>query len=129
MNDKLPDEIRDFLAQHIPSVAQLELLLLLRQEPGKRWSVPETAQACYITEAMTASILADLRRQGLIDQIGEGEYHYAPSSGELSRLVDEVSLIYQQRRVTVIGLIHSAPLDTLRSFADAFRLRKPKEET
>ena len=129
MPDKLPNEIRDFLAQNIASVAQLELLLLLRQQWEKRWSVAETAQACYISETMTEGLLVNLRRQGLIRQSAEGEYQYAPDSPELANLIDDLAAIYQQRRVTVIGLIHSAPIDTLRSFADAFRLRKPKEET
>jgi hypothetical protein len=128
MPDHVPAELRSFLAENIESVAQLELLLLLRSDAARTWSVSDAAKALYMAEEMTAPLLADLRVRGLLANSAGGEYQYSPRSPEQEQLVKELALLYQERRVTVIGLIHSAPTDVLRSFADAFRLRDPKKE-
>ena len=54
----------------------------------------------------------------------EPRYRYEPKSKELESAVDEVSKLYQQRRVTIINLIYSKPVDHVRSFADAFKFKK-----
>jgi hypothetical protein len=52
-------------------------------------------------------------------------FHYAPASGSpLDAAVAQLARDYAERRVTIITLIFSKPVDKLRSFADAFRLRK-----
>ena len=43
---------------------------------------------------------------------------------DLHRAVAGLAREYAARRVTVIGLIFSKPVDKIRSFADAFRLRR-----
>ena len=45
---------------------------------------------------------------------------------ELDQAVVRLAKDYAERRVTVITLIFSKPVDKLRTFADAFRLRKDK---
>jgi hypothetical protein len=129
MSDDFPAELRTFLAENIESVAQLELLLLLRREPEKSWTIAAAAQTSYMAEEMTAVLLGELCADGLLGTTAQGDYRYAPRTPELAKLVDELATVYSQRRVTVIGIIHSAPVDKLRRFADAFRLRKPKEES
>jgi hypothetical protein len=42
----------------------------------------------------------------------------------VARLADT----YRERRVAVVSLIASKPIDNVRAFSDAFRLRKRKEE-
>ena len=45
-------------------------------------------------------------------------------SNELDELVGSLEKVYEERRVSVITLIYSKPVDKVRTFADAFRLRK-----
>jgi hypothetical protein len=128
MPEEIPVELRSFLTENIESVAQLELLLLLRQEAERAWPVSAAAQALYISEEMTTPLLSRLRTTGLLATDAEGRFRFAPQTPQLARLADELAELYQLRRVTVIGLIHSAPVNKLRTFADAFRLRPPKED-
>src|SRR3712207_863190 len=64
MGDAFPAELRHFIAVHVESLAQLEAMLLLRQEPGKAWQSNDLAQRLYITPDMCAALLADLQRRG-----------------------------------------------------------------
>jgi hypothetical protein len=43
-------------------------------------------------------------------------------------LIDQLAVLYQQRRFSLVQLIYARPIDKLQSFADAFRFRKGKED-
>jgi hypothetical protein len=42
----------------------------------------------------------------------------------MDAVIGEVANAYASHRVTIIGLIFSKPTSTLKTFADAFRIRK-----
>ncbi|MEX0714451.1 MAG: hypothetical protein WD278_19095 [Pirellulales bacterium] len=122
--DRLPDELRHFIAANINSVAQLELLLLLRGSPHKDWCPEEVSRALYTTTDMMAAQLAELEGRGLLTSTQQGRYRYAPGTPELAAIVDQVAKLYKERRVSVISTIYAEPTEKVRTFADAFRLRK-----
>jgi hypothetical protein len=123
-------ELRDFIVNEIGSIAQLELLLLLQTQPEKQWTAAEAARALYTAEDATTALLEGFRARGLASASDASPltYQYAPRSPDLAQLVAELAQLYQARRVTVINLIYAGPVHKLQSFADAFRLRKPKQE-
>ncbi len=55
-------------------------------------------------------------------------YQYAPRSTALHETVTRVAECYRERRVAVITLIASKPIENVRAFSDAFRIRRKKEE-
>ena len=128
MTDDFPDDVRQFIADHINSAAELELLLLLKGDPGKQWTADEVGKSLYTSGEMCATQLGDLSSRGLLIVTSDGQprYQYRPSSEELHRLIVRLDDLYQQRRVSVITMIYSKPVDRVRTFADAFRLRKEK---
>jgi hypothetical protein len=124
----IPESVERFIRQHIGTIAQLELLLLLRNEPERTWSVDDAAKGIYTAVSMTGPLLDSLRASGLLVRQEVG-FQYAPASGELEAIVAELAQLYAERRVSVINVIYSATDDKLQSFADAFRLRRtPKKE-
>jgi len=129
--DEIDLELRVFIAENIGSVAQLEVLVLLADKPEKHFSSSEIARIFALSPEMTAGLLANLCQQGFAgattDQ--EPEYYYAPRTAEIDRRLRALAALYQSRRVTVIQLIYSQPVDKLRSFADAFRFRKSKGDS
>lgn len=130
MPDDIRAALRDFIVNEIGSIAQLELLLLLQGDPARHWTAEDAARALYTATDATATLLEALRARG-IAVAGEQSplsYRYAPKTPELDQLVRDLSTLYQTRRVTVINLIYAGPVQKLQSFADAFRLRKPKQE-
>jgi hypothetical protein len=124
MSDVFPAELKLFIAQHVESLAQLEALLLLRQDSQTQWKSAELSQRLYITPDMCEGILANLHQRGFVERNAEGGYRYHPSSSEADRVLAELAGVYQQRRVAVITEIYSKPVNKVQTFADAFRLRR-----
>ena len=119
--------VRAFIAERVDSVAQLEVLLLLHARPDRGWTARDVAAELRIDPNWAERQLAELPRRALAAASGES-YRYAPATAELADAVAGLAKAYAERRVTVINLIFSRPADTLRSFADAFRLRKDKPD-
>lgn len=55
-------------------------------------------------------------------------YIYKPHNPDLHKIVDEVEKAYKERRFSIIELIFSKPMDRIQTLADAFELRKEKDE-
>lgn len=126
MPSDLPDDLRRFIAEHLGSIAQLELLLLLAADAEKTWTAEEAAKALYISPEATLGFLEAMKSQGLIRRTAEGppSYRFAPARPESEQLARELASFYKERRLTIINLIYASPVQKLQSFADAFRLRK-----
>lgn len=128
----IPDDIRRFVLQNIESVAQLEALLLLRSQPQQDWDVRRLAQRLYISPNETIRILAMLTAQGLCELIenGERKYRYRPANSDVKALIERLAEVYSRRLVAISQLIHqrSSGKNNAQGFADAFRLRKDKED-
>lgn len=122
----IPEEVSRFIKEHIDSLEQLEVLLLLRAYPDREWSAQEVSRELRSEPGAAAERLAEMSLDGLlIMSQAEGPlYRYGPKTPELARLVDKVADVYAVRRVTVITLIFSKPSKHVLSFADAFNLRK-----
>ncbi|MGH7830037.1 MAG: hypothetical protein ACREP8_07645 [Candidatus Binatia bacterium] len=124
----IPDDVAQFILDHIDSIAQVEALLILRAHPDKDWDADRLARRLYISDQQTAEVLARLYRAGfLLASSGEPPiYRYGPTSNELKQLVDRLADVYSTHLVPVTNLIHSKPKSRVQEFADAFRLRKDK---
>jgi predicted transcriptional regulator len=109
------------IRQHLASVWALEILLHLRKEPDRLWSIDELVAALRATTTLVSNNLKILETSGLA-VMEEGRYRYAPASQLLRTFADEVEAMYRERPVTVINLI-SAPPDRLQALADAFKFR------
>jgi hypothetical protein len=128
MSASIPEDVRNFLFQHIDSVEQLEVLLLLRMHADRGWSPEEVATELRTDARSVRERLDDLRGGGLLAAEPEGGLRYAPKSPALDRTVHAVAQCYETHRVAIITLIFSKPSDRIRSFADAFRLRKEEDD-
>ena len=117
----VPAPVQRFIASHIVSVAQLEVLLLLRAAADKDWTAPEVARALVTQPEAAAGWLADLATRGLATE-DDGRYRYAPADVEST--VDALAESYAKYRVAVIGLIFGRPSERVTRLADAFRIRR-----
>ena len=106
----------------------LEILLLLHQTPLRNWTAPDVARELRIDPLWAAAQLELLYARGLAERAGISPhlYRFRPQTQSLDETVDTLAQAYADRRVSVISLIYAKPPDALRSFADAFRLRKDK---
>jgi hypothetical protein len=121
----VPAPVRRFIASHIVSVAQLDVLLLLRAAGDKEWTPAEVARALVTQRDAAAGWLEDLAERGLAREEG-GRFRYAPTDRDVERTVDSLAESYASYRVAVIGLIFSRPNERIAGFADAFRIRRKR---
>jgi hypothetical protein len=126
--NRLPEDVRHFLHQNIESVEQLEVLLLLWRTPERGWTSEEVATAVYSHPSSVVRRLALLLRQGLLREREPGCFQYAPPTARVHETVTHLDHMYRERRVAVITLIASKPIENVRAFSDAFRIRRKKED-
>jgi hypothetical protein len=122
----IPPEVRQFIADHVDSVLQLEILLLLLANRDKSFSVADVVTELRVDVAFVSEQLDNLCARGMLTRT-DGEpksYRYGPRTPELGQAIEGLRTAYADRRVSVISLIFAKPVDKLRSFADAFRLRR-----
>jgi hypothetical protein len=121
----LPPTVRAFVAEHVGSVGELEVLLLLRAEPDREWTAHDAAARLHHVPDWVAACLEQLAVRGLAAARTAGShavYRLAPATAALERSVDAVAEAFRARRTSVISLIYAAPPGPAR-LADAFRFR------
>ncbi len=125
-NDGVDQEVRRFISEQIGSAEQLELLLVLHGHPDERFTAAELSQRVFTVPAAALLRLEELVAQGMAasDGAADPRYRYAAATPELARSVDALAAAYRATRVGVVRTIYETPRDPLKSFADAFRLRK-----
>jgi hypothetical protein len=125
--DSLPLEVVEFIHRHLPSVEQLEVLLLLRRAHPEARAVEAIDHELGSTVASIRTRCEDLGRRGFVAPALGGGWIYVPDPAR-DAAVDAVARAYRDRRVSVITAIASRPNDLLRTFADAFRIRRPDHD-
>lgn len=120
----VPEDVARLIASHIDSVEKLEILLLLRGERDRAWTSDQVSRELRRNPSTVSRALKQLAdRQLLAGSTADG-FRFAPSDPALEQQVTRLADTYATRRVSVIQLIVANPMDSVTTFADAFRLRK-----
>ena len=123
----IPDHLVDFLRRSIDSVEGLEMLFLLHGTREREWT-PEEINAELRSSALAVQDRLDsLERSGLVRRKESGSYGFDERSPD-GPIVAELALEFARRPFTIMNLILQNPTDRIRTFADAFRLKKDKEK-
>lgn len=123
---QISEHVRAFVDQHIDSAELLETLLLVHGGGDREWTPEQVAQSIYTVPAGAIRRLEQLVDMGLASSNGtmNPAYRFAPSAAALRGQVDDLAAAYKANRVGVINLIYDRAADPLRSFSDAFKLRR-----
>lgn len=128
INHPLSTDLQKFIARHIHSVEQLEILCLFVESPGKAWSDAEVYRCIQSSQNSVSEKLHYFAQEGILARDPEATYRLSSSSQELAQLALDLAKAFRERRVTVIDTIYRMPDQAIRQFADAFRLRKDKDQ-
>lgn len=123
----LPEEVKRFLEANIDSVDQLEILRVLGEDPLKEWPAVDLAREVQSAAQSINAHLDALNARGLLAVRKSGSdlfCHYGPHSPELAQRTAQLLQVYRERPVTMIKLVYATARDPLKTFADAFRLKK-----
>ena len=130
MSDKIPTEVRKLIREHIVSVDQLEVLLLLHKTAGREWTPRAVADELRTNPQMAGDRLSDLSYRGFLVMTDPQRFTYVfqPADSSMARAVGELASIYPTFRHRIIELIFTRPEESILSFADAFKLGGKKKE-
>jgi hypothetical protein len=116
------DEFCQFLQATIPAVEAAELVLALRRDPARWWTAAEALGAVNAAEG--SRHLELLRERGMVAADAQGRVQYRPQSEALAAHARTLEKVYRERPVTLIRVIYGLRDSRIRSFAEAFRLRR-----
>jgi hypothetical protein len=124
--NSLPDDLCRFIERHVHTLEQLEILLLLFEDPARSWSASELARELRTNVESVCIRLAPMVTDGLTAMTSPSSptYCYRPASERLDEQVGALIRFYRERRVAVITQIFAPPTGAARVFADAFRIKK-----
>ena len=120
-DDPLPSAVMQFLARHIATVEELEILLLLAKDGGKAWHAEEIYQVVKSSRKSVEQGLAKFIAAGLVTTAGT-TFSIGPLSGD--SIIHELARRYREMPVRVIATIYQRPRDSVQDFADAFKFRR-----
>jgi hypothetical protein len=123
-----PDELRSFIQDTIPTVDAAELLLVLALHSERTYQVAELIDAMRptaVSEPVVRRYLGHFQSQGLVAAKDGNAYQYSPETPELGAMVRALTKVFNERPVTLVRMIYAPKDEKIRSFADAFRLKKP----
>lgn len=112
------------LRQHVRSVWDVELLLLMRAAPDRAWSADDLVRELRASAPLVADALRRLGEAGLVAE-DAGGLRYAPAGPDLERFCETLAEAYRTRPVTVINLIASP--SRVQGLADAFKFKGDRE--
>lgn len=120
------EDVLRFIAASFPSVWALELLLTMKRE-RRRWSREDLISTLRASEAVVSKAIDALVVAGLASIDDEGVC-YLPVHREVEECVERVEQLYRTRANSVRRVIIAANTGGLTAFADAFRLRKDRDD-
>lgn len=115
-------DLAAFVREHVRSVWAVELLLVLKRDPGRRWAAGDVVGELRASATLVNDILRRFERSGLVLKDDSDGWRYAPASPVLDDLAGKLEAAYRQRPVSVINLIATPP-DPVQGLADAFKFR------
>lgn len=122
------DEFCSFIQRAVPAVDAAEFLLFIADRPDLWLELEESVRklrpAVNITDVDAARYLDGFREHGLVESGEARKFRFKPSTPELAGHVRTLAQAYEERPVTLIRVIYALRDAKIRTFADAFRLRK-----
>jgi hypothetical protein len=108
-------------------VEAAEVLLLLARERHAALGIDAIVAGLKPTSVDAVQVrryLAVFQERRLIAQADDETYRYSPATDALERVVRGLAKAYNERPVTLVRLIYTLRDENIRSFSDAFRLKK-----
>ena len=112
-----------FIRECIDRLETLDVLLLLQAAPGRTWTVRQLSDELRSSPLAVEDSLGKLLGRGLLAEQG-GAFVFRPRDTRSEEMTLRLAACYREKRTAVITTIFSKPNEAVRSFAEAFRLKK-----
>ena len=123
----IESDLKFFIAEYFDSIEAIEVVLLLKNQSTRAWQPAELSAALRSSLPSIESRLAEQVRKGILvcdEQRGVRRYRYSPCQERIAEMMNQLGELFILRRFTIINLLYSSELNTIRDFAKAFDLRR-----
>jgi hypothetical protein len=127
MDAGIPQDVTAFIWAVIDRLETLETLLLLQASPDRSWTLDQLMHEMRSSQLAAEQTTKVLVSHGLV-AAENGSFRFCPRTPELESMAVRLAACYRERRVGVIRTIFSRPNEAVRSFADAFRIKKGRPD-
>ena len=126
----VPPPVLAFVAEHIRSLEELQLLLVVVQSPDRWWDATAAARELGIATSDARRGLDALAARNLLDIriTGDLRYQFRPGTEELRVAARATEEAYRMNPLAVVQLVAQTGRRGLRDFADAFRIRRDDDD-
>lgn len=121
----MTDTVRQLIDDGVRSLEQLAVLLVLSQEPGKQWTVDAVRQVAMLAQPRVDEAFTALERAGLVARADPSDPHVRLGERVDIPALQALRAAYERDRTRVVNAFFACNLDSLRSFASAFKVRRP----
>jgi hypothetical protein len=121
-------EVERFVQEHLRSMEEIEILLLLYRSPARWWNGEEVATALHMTYEASRRGLERLSG-AFFDVRFESQvcFRFSARNADRESLTERLDAAYHRNRSALLEIL-GRDRRAARDFADAFRLRKKEEE-
>jgi hypothetical protein len=129
------ESVRTFLRDHVEAYEHLEVLLLMSRDGHRTWTPAEVAAVLNLPVPIVSATLDHLRAHHVLETVAEAAdtFRYRPESPDAAECVAALHRAYESDRLSIVKVMSANALErlrtsTIRTFADAFRLRRRKDD-
>lgn len=128
MENPIPFEVKRFIDEQVFSIEKLEILIKIYGSEKKKWTAKDLSQELGISEDAVKRRLVHLTNHNISTQhteTGEVLISYNPGN-PYHTVISQLAELYKSQRILILKFIYSKSSESLRDFANAFRLKKDK---
>jgi hypothetical protein len=127
--DVLTPAIVEFLTQHIASLDELEILMLLVQASTRWFDAATAARHLGLSPERAHSALDALAARNLLDiRISDDvRYQFRPGRPDLEHVAVAAAEAYRRRPALIVHVVSGGASRGVRDFSDAFRFRRRRD--
>lgn len=124
MTDSVTRAVRRLTEMGVGRLEDFEVLLIMSRQPEREWDAARLVAGSTITLAAATDALGRLAKRSIVELVKPD-----PPSYRLGARLDVAQLVelrkdHERDRTLVVNTFFTCNLDSLRSFASAFRIRK-----
>lgn len=122
----VPPPVLAFLADHVRSLEELQLLIAVIQSPDRWWDAAAAARELGIPGPVARRAFDHLAARNLLDIriTGDVRYQFRPGTDQLRADALAAEQAYRLDPLAVVQGVTGTAKRGIRDFADAFRIRR-----
>ena len=115
-----------FIAEHIRSLEELQLLMAVIQSPDRWWDAAAATRELGIAATIARRALDHFAAHNLLDIriTGDVLYQFRPGTDDLRAAARATEEAYRSNPLALAQLVTGIARRGIRDFADAFRIRR-----